>query len=99
MANKQKVLNQLDQFRHTLEEYLTEPQEAHEEVTEEQVSAKEFIEISDQEEVGDDARCMVCQKAINQLEGAYLVGDEYWVCSSFCEENIDIRPTVKFRYR
>lgn len=99
MANKQKVLNQLDQFRHTLEEYLTGSPVENEEVIEEQLSAKEFIEITDQEEIGDDARCMVCQKAINQLEGAYQVGDEYWVCSSFCEDNIEVRPTVKFRYR
>lgn len=99
MAHKEKVLNQLEQFRHTLEEYLAESSETHDAITEEAFSAKEFLEITDPEEIGDDARCMVCQKAINQLEGAYLVGDEYWVCSSSCEDNIEIRPTVRFRYR
>lgn len=94
MKNKINVLTQLDSFRQSLEEYLQEEEELDHEL-----SGKEFVEIADSEAIGDDARCTVCQKAINEMEGAYMVGDSFWVCSSSCEDKIEVRPTVKFSYR
>lgn len=88
-VNRDQLLRNLDQFKNSLEEFLNEEVEEY---------SSEFVEITDPEEVGDDAHCTVCEKAINELEGAYRVGPA-WVCSTDCESRIDVRPSVAFRYR
>ncbi len=81
-VNRDQLLRNLDQFKNSLEEFLHEETEDY---------ASEFVEITDPEEIGDDAHCTVCEKAINELEGAYRVGPA-WVCSTDCESRIDVRP-------
>lgn len=87
--NRDEVLRNLEQFKHSLHEYMRE---------DDQDYASEFVEITDPEEIGDDAHCTVCEKAINELEGAFRVGPA-WVCSTDCESRIEARPSVSFRYR
>lgn len=88
---KNKILEELDRFKGQLEEYLQgQPEETQQ---------AEYVVIEEPEAVSEDTRCEVCQKAINELEGAYRVGDQYWVCSTSCEDKIEIRPTIKFKYR
>ncbi len=87
--NREEVLRNLEHFKDSLDEYMRE---------DDQDYAAEFVEITDPEEIGDDAHCTVCEKAINELEGAFRVGPA-WVCSTDCESRIEARPSVSFKYR
>jgi len=87
--NREELMRNLEQFKHSLEEYLDQDVEDY---------SSEFVEITDPDEIGDDAHCTVCEKAINELEGAYRCGPA-WVCSTNCESRIEARPSVSFKYR